>query len=465
MDKQSDEEIDCTSDETYRHQSSERVVNSSEKRRHKLLVNNDNSRVYERDSMERFGDDLTEQVIQYLWLEEKVRFEYVCKQWQRLIFNKQAELHIKYRRNSDRKNSVHYLFRYKSFSIQFDRELLESMLKKCPNISRVDLSNNYNDVSLQLVTKHCRRVTKLVVNTHCNEECLMSFATKHGMWLQEFTIWPISDFTSDFMKQFLRLCPNITKINISLGQDISHIIETTTKLNVIKEVMIRANESHILEPVVRMYGKSLKELSIIIKRLSSDELKTCFAHISRFESLESLKILCELQNSTQAMNECLRLLAKKCIKLRKFDFDSHSNETSNRLLFAFSEFRSLERLVLKLSDIDTDNTPTFDGSIECMKNCIRLKHLTISYHELTQNFFADIQTILPNLRYLNIESEEIEGKSLKPFIESLQTMKYIESLVVNESKKFYYQKNRLESNSRILCRVVIEGEEYFVKKN
>ena len=68
MDKQSDEDIDCTSDETNRHHSSESVVNSSENTQRKVLMNNDNSRVYERDSMERFGDDLTEHVIQYLWL-------------------------------------------------------------------------------------------------------------------------------------------------------------------------------------------------------------------------------------------------------------------------------------------------------------------------------------------------------------------------------------------------------------
>ena len=392
---------------------------------------------------------------------DKVMLESMCKQWQRLVFNKQTELHIKYRRNCDRKNSLDYLFRYKSYNNRFDREVLESVLKMCPNISRVYLSESDNDVSLELITKHCRKVTKLVVNDYCRADCLMSFATKHGMWLQELTIWPTSHFTSDFLKQFLRMCPNITKININHDEDISYIIEETTKLNVIKEVTISANESHILERLVTKYGKSLKEISIDLMLLSSDELKTCFAHISRFESLESFKFQYYLKNSTKALKECLHLLAKKCTKIKKIKIDCRSTETFNRLLFALSEFRSLERLVIELSD--TNNT--YQGSVEYLENCIRLKHLTIIYPKLIQTFFEDIQTILPNLRYLNIESREIERQSLKPFIESLQTMKCIERVVVNYSTKFYYQKNRLESKPRILCRVVIEEEEYLVKKN
>ena len=386
----------------------------------------------------------------------------MCKQWQRLIFNKQTELHIRYRRDSDRKNSLHYLFTSKSYDNQFDREVLESVLKMCPNISRVYLSESDNDVSLQLVTKHCQRVTKLVVYTNCNEECLMSFATKHGMWLQEFGIYPICEFTSDFLKQFYRLCPNIERIDISLRQDISHIIQTDllTKLKVIKVVRISANESNMLESLVRKYGKSLKELSVAIIEVSLVELKTCFVHISRFVCLESLKIQYEFPTTTKAMDQCLQRLAKKCIKLKRFEFNSYNTQTSKRLFFAFSQFRSLERLVLNLKC----NRQKLKGSVECLKKCIQLKHLSIDYCYSTQNFFANIQTILPNLRYLNIQSYRFVGKPLKPFVESLQTMKSIERVVVNNSMKFYYQKNRLESKPRMLSRVVIDSEEVFVRK-
>ena len=57
MDKQSDEDIDQTCDETIGHQLSESVVSSTAKTRHKLSEINDCSLVYEKKSMERFGDE------------------------------------------------------------------------------------------------------------------------------------------------------------------------------------------------------------------------------------------------------------------------------------------------------------------------------------------------------------------------------------------------------------------------
>ena len=51
-------------------------------------------KVYAKDSMDRFGDDLTEEVLQYLTFEDKIRLECVSKQWQRLIYNKQFVIEL-----------------------------------------------------------------------------------------------------------------------------------------------------------------------------------------------------------------------------------------------------------------------------------------------------------------------------------------------------------------------------------
>ena len=439
-------------------------ANTSENFRLKMSVTNDCKHVYERDSMERFGDDLTEDILSYLWLRDKVWFECLSKQWQRLIFNKQTELHINSYRDSDRKNSLQYLLVYKTFDNQFGTKILESVLNKCPNISRVYLSESDNDVSLQLVTEHCQRVTKLVIlDAECGEECLLSFATKHGMWLQEFTFRSHSTNSTKFIEDFLRMCPNIKNIDIDSNRNLSLINNSGSckKLEAIKNVSLRANHLENFYLFVTKFCKTLKELDISVSRtrdLSSSDLKTCFAHISRFESLESLSFRSLSGNIT---DKCLQLLANKCTKLRELVLSfTYSSDTSNRLFFAFSDFRSLERLVIDLEY----NPQTLEGSVECLKDCNRLRYLSINNDNLTQEFFADIQTSVPNLRYLYITSEQFVGQSLKPFIESLQTMKSIERVVVNDSKLFYYRKNCLKSKPRILCRVVIDSEEYIVHK-
>ena len=42
--------------------------------------------IYEKDSMDRLADDLTEEVLQYLTFSDKVRLECVSKQWMRCVY-------------------------------------------------------------------------------------------------------------------------------------------------------------------------------------------------------------------------------------------------------------------------------------------------------------------------------------------------------------------------------------------
>ena len=50
---------------------------------------------YRRDSFDdRFCDDLSEVILQYLSLEDKLRLECVSKQFQRTVFQRQYELYI-----------------------------------------------------------------------------------------------------------------------------------------------------------------------------------------------------------------------------------------------------------------------------------------------------------------------------------------------------------------------------------
>ena len=50
--------------------------------------------VYEKDSMDRLGDDLTEVILQYLTFKDKIRLECVSKQWQRCVYQRQFVIEI-----------------------------------------------------------------------------------------------------------------------------------------------------------------------------------------------------------------------------------------------------------------------------------------------------------------------------------------------------------------------------------
>jgi hypothetical protein len=49
---------------------------------------------YNRDSFDRFGDDLCELILSYLTLNDCLEYQCVNKQWKRLVFNKQMKLII-----------------------------------------------------------------------------------------------------------------------------------------------------------------------------------------------------------------------------------------------------------------------------------------------------------------------------------------------------------------------------------
>ena len=407
--------------------------------------------VYERDSMEKFGDDLTEEVLQYLCFGDKLKFECLSKQWQRLVFNKEMEIDTINIRLSVRKDFIElknsFIQIFQTEKYRLERNHLISVVKKCPNISRVRLQcMSYKD--LDVITNYCRRVTKLTLSQPCDEQTIMSFATKHGMWLQEFGIDLVMFEFPDYMKKFLRMCPNIKKINIDRdlehNLDIIYESESLKKLEVIKGLRVDRKDPKGLDILVRKYGTSLKAIEISFIEMSSDELKSCFAHISRFESLESLELKFNYDLG-EPIDECLKLFAHKCTKLRELRISNNSGLISNSIFFALSELRSLERLEVLIF-----NRNRVEGSVECLKHMTRLKHLSISPIGQKLDFLANIQTHLPNIRYLKIFIRNYDYTSLKPFLESLQTMKCIERVVVNKEWKFYYNKNRSESKPRVL---------------
>ena len=88
--------------------------------------------------MDRLGDDLTEEILQYLTFEDKIRLECMSKQWQRCVYRKQFVIEIG---DNNTQNSLNKLLDEDEELL--DEELLESVLKKCPNVKEFIL---YSDV-------------------------------------------------------------------------------------------------------------------------------------------------------------------------------------------------------------------------------------------------------------------------------------------------------------------------------
>ena len=114
-----------------------------------------NGQQFRADSFDRFGDDLCEELLSFMSFEDKIRLECVAKQWSRLVFNKQSVLVVDTNEKSRHRYNVRQLLikdkhRYRGVDIN----RLKTMLKKCPNITRIEFNYVINDQILQTITEY-----------------------------------------------------------------------------------------------------------------------------------------------------------------------------------------------------------------------------------------------------------------------------------------------------------------------
>ena len=146
-------------------------------------VMDSNGRQYSRDSFDRFGDDLTELILSFMTFEDKIRLEYVAKQWQRLIFNKQFAIAIPRDYEEITKDSLIGLYN----GSKIRRKALKSVLKKCRYIRTVHLYSSVDSPQvLSLIGQYCPNIKSLYYRDN-NGKCL-DFFRMYGHKLEELEV-------------------------------------------------------------------------------------------------------------------------------------------------------------------------------------------------------------------------------------------------------------------------------------
>src|ERR1700743_854840 len=102
------------------------------------------SKMYSKDSFDRFGDDLCQYLLSFLSFEDTFRCECVSKQFKRLVFNTQTKF------NTFIINKVH-----------LRRSEFELIMKKCRNIQYIELNSSINNSMFELIIKHCNHLNAI----------------------------------------------------------------------------------------------------------------------------------------------------------------------------------------------------------------------------------------------------------------------------------------------------------------
>ena len=370
-----------------------------------------NTNGYLKNSMDRFGDDLTEQVLQYLTFEDKIRLECVSKQWRRLVYLKHFNIDIEY----IQLNILNYLDDNKRQSVG---QHLESLLKKCPNIRRVDIDLDVLDKSevLSLIGQYCPRVKSLTYYPDYNDENVLLFFQSYGHRLEELNLFG----DNEHFEQIFRLCPNLKSVRLTDNFDhFPKDNEFLAKLEHSSNIHIHSGDICNMVILSSKYSQTMKSIDISLNHMTADELKTCFDCISRFENLKELTLNL-FTTKVEEPIDCLSLIGQKCNKLLDLKFITRFAIT-DRFFASFSEFKAVKKLKIELLNNELNSNLIL--SVECFKHCKQLNELDINYPELKEDFFINIASLLPKLKTLRIKSRYQFSKS---FIDSFQTMKNIQ---------------------------------------
>ena len=339
-------------------------------------------KVYAKDSLDRFGDDLTEEILQYLTFEDKIRLECVSKQWKRCVFNKQFVLEIEII-DINSIPIVNINLNSKIIKNHLNGEILESLLKKCTNIKKVNINTSINSSVLSLIGQYCNGIKSLSFVDISVDEKSLSFFRMYGHKLEELDI----EIHKEEIKQILDHCPNLTKILIpNIAVVFTEDKDFLPKLELLDGFSPNAS---MLKIIIDKYSQTMKTLDFSLSGQTTEELKTCIEYIYRFENLKELKLSInnsENKEDEEPIDDCLSLIGKKCNKLLKLDlFIDKAVPITNRFFDMFAEFKAIKKLMIQLY-----MNRVLSGSIECFKHCKQLKHLDINYPELREDFNKNV---------------------------------------------------------------------------
>ena len=363
---------------------------------------------------ERICDDLCPHILQYLSLEDKLRLECVSKQFQRSIITSQRVISVDFKRNN------------KNWLI-----ILESLLKKFPNIREVknpDIYDNKSDYNkaIELIIKYCHKLTHFdfcfeFLSEENTQKVLDQYSLNFDSANFQFIkISEVMDFISPAAKQFFS---SLKETNIKKLVSFSPFPELISiKFN--RLISLELNQFvYDLDCLELFFGanKSIKYLAFnFMTRYTLVRFKRLLRLTSLLSNLIHLsfktfglfgfneEVLAE--EVTQLALNCKQLKSIECfIVLRMSKFT-----TIQDLLSPLRQFKQLRRL--KINFI-VDKVPGFPenfkkslqlfNSFEAFEGFEDLTHLTVCMTNNSESFpesiLKDIDIYLPKLQYLCLD--------------------------------------------------------------
>ena len=400
--------------------------------------------IYSKDSFDRFGDDLCEDIFSVFPLEECIKYECVSQQWKRSVFQRVKQLFI-YSTNNLRNK----LFSNKQINDNMCG--LESLLKKLPNITHLSTrtgSDVWGDFSsfeskdrfFELIDKYCHKL-KSIDTYFCHFYIDLSktsiesirnplkliVSNNDNFWTLESL--PYVKLTRLNLCGLTNLANHIFEAILLGGIDWGFPVKGLTYL----ELYCREGDEDFFVPIIRS-NKQLKSLNISFCSRNQKTTEDVLTVLSELKELKSLRLRFSYYYRSDGMWDSFRMIGQNCNQLEKLCIDFGDNIGDKE-----QQWKDIIEYCPNLVTFQMEGGFDFSGSYgkesiissQSFANCPNMRHLKLSLYELMESFFEDIHKYVPKLNHLSIRlRNEISYQTITDYIERLPEL---QTLVIDDT--------------------------------
>ena len=383
-----------------------------------------------RDSFDhRIDDDLFEEIISYLPIKDKFKYESVSKRFQRFVFNKQRVLKII--SFEGLRNCL--LTELSLFGRQINVPNLRSLPKKLRFITTIEIYENleYMTQFVDTITDNCHHLTAFYFSYDFVEsEVLKKFCLKFGQQLRHISL--ITYVIEEKTDILFELSPNVSHISNPKYRDMKnkYLSQKLVKINGL--CLKNADQFSLLSHQKLL---NLQYLEIWVRVEFKPEIDS-IPELSQLKNLRVLKIsvnYCCI--GSDIWPKTIQSIGTNCLHLKYFQFDRYIRDKviAKKCFEDMVHFCGLKKLYFNVSS-DHWTPEEKISDLRPLKNCKNLLALDLISDAFGDNFFNEIHSIVPQLRQLSlksINSFEMTNKALK----SIANLKRLTQLEFKDNLK------------------------------
>ncbi|CAG2102979.1 unnamed protein product [Medioppia subpectinata] len=359
-------------------------------------------KIYAKNSIDRFGDDLCQLLLSYFSLEDHIRCECLSKQFRRTVFVSLHHICIDYKlmRQLPESNI---------------RQILATIAIKCTNVETIDcrgMRGKYEVYVPEVLTTfrdNCRNLREIYCNLWRNCE-----QTMHSFGPLVTRIGGIDNIADT---QAITECHRLSHLRINFFRPLfDRLLAKNLDSFELNHYLCASDEQQLSAFLAENLGlRSARFMPV-------NTFRRYYRQLSRLTQLRQLRLTLCLTNSnlsylTSGQNslcESLRTIGLNCKQLQRLTLELNTDLFRGQLMDVFNRhsldslkiYRRLKRLTFT---VKLDLKPEV---LEPLTLCHRLTHLTINFKKINDNLFVNCDNHWPRLQYLSVNTNAITRECL-----------------------------------------------------